>query len=124
MGEIDQNQNNGNDLQQRLFNFSVKVILLIRALPRSKEYQVLDYQLIRSSSSCGANYEEAQGAVSKADFSNKIGITLKEMRESNYWIRLIIAVTKPNEDWQNLNKESYELMNILGKIYSKISIKR
>lgn len=124
MGEIDRNRNCGNDLQQRLFSFSVKVILLIRALPRSKEYEVLDYQLIKSASSCGANYEEAQGTVSKADFSNKIGITLKEMRESNYWIRLIIAVSNPNQDWNNLKSESIELMNILGKIYSKISIKR
>jgi four helix bundle protein len=42
----------------------------------------------------GANYDEAQGAVSRADFSNKTGISLKEMRESNYWIRFIIATTE------------------------------
>ena len=70
------------------------------------------------------NYEEAQAAVSKADFTNKIGISLKEKRESNFWIRLIIAIGNDNESWQILEKESEELKKILGSIYSKTSKKR
>jgi len=72
----------------------------------------------------GANYEEAQGAVSRADFSNKTGIALKEMRESNYWIRLIIATTEKNQDWIQLKYESVELKNILGSICTKTSTPR
>jgi len=81
-----------NNLKERLFRFSVDIIKEVRNLPNSREYQVISYQLLKSSTSVGANYEEAQSAVSKADFSNKIGTSLKEMRESNYWIRIIIEI--------------------------------
>jgi four helix bundle protein len=113
-----------NDLQERLFKFAVKTIQSVRILPKGKEYDVISWQILKSSSSGGANYDEAQGAVSKADFSNKIGIALKEMRESNYWIKLIIATTDNNQDWINLKNESQELMKILGSICSKTSIQR
>ncbi|MEI7424389.1 MAG: four helix bundle protein [Prolixibacteraceae bacterium] len=113
-----------NGLQERLFNFAVRTIQYVRNLPKGKEYDVISWQILKSSSSSGANYDEAQGAVSKADFSNKIGIALKEMRESNYWIKLIIATTENNQNWINLKNESNELMHILGSIYSKTSIQR
>jgi len=119
-----QEQKPKNDLQERLFKFAVQVIKLIRLLPGSKEYDVISYQLIKSSTSSGANYDEAQAAVSKADFANKIGISLKEIRESNYWIRILVAITIDNEEWIKMRQESYELMNILGSIYSKTSVKR
>jgi four helix bundle protein len=112
------------DLQKRLFDFAVNVIKLVRKLPKGKEYDVISYQLIKAATSSGANYDEAQGAVSKPDFSNKIGIALKEMRESNYWIRIIIAITENHEDWIKIRNESNELMNILGSIYTKSSIHR
>lgn len=111
-------------LAERLFEFAVEVIKATRTLPRSKEYSVITYQLVKSASSIGANYEESQGAVSKADFSNKIGICLKECRETNYWIRLIIEILVENETWKPLKKESTELKNILGSIYTKVSKKR
>ena len=123
MGDF-QEQKPKNELQERLFNFAVNVIKLFRLLPKGKEYDVISYQLIKSSTSSGANYDEAQAAVSKADFANKIGISLKEMRESNYWIRIIVAITAQNEDWLKMRQESFELMNILGSIYSKASAKR
>ena len=111
-------------IAERLFNFAVEVIKATRTLPRTKEYSVITYQLVKSTSSIGANYEEAQGAVSKADFSNKIGICLKECRETAYWIRLIIAILKENEIWKPLKTEAFELQNILGSIYAKVSVKR
>lgn len=117
-------QNSKNDLQDRLFNFVVDVIMLIRKLSNGVEYNVISYQLLKSATSTGANYEEAQGAVSKADFANKVGIALKEIRESNYWIRLVIAITERNDEWKKMRQESNELMNILGSIYSKTSVKR
>jgi len=113
-----------NDLQKRLFEFAVAVIKAVRKLPKASDYMIISRQLIKSATSSGANYDEAQGAVSKADFINKVGISLKEMRESNYWIKIIIAIINKNDDWHSLNKESRELMNILGSIYSKTSTHR
>ncbi len=119
-----QEQKLKNDLQERLFKFAVRVITLIRLLPKSKECDVISYQLNKASTSSGANYDESQAVVSKADFSNKIGISLKEMREANYWIRILVAITSENGEWINIRQESFELMNILGSIYSKTSVKR
>lgn len=113
-----------NDLQKRLFQFSVDTIKEVRSLPKSREYQVISYQLLRSSTSVGANYEVAQAGVSKADFSNKVGISLKEMRETNYWIRIIIEISEENASWISLESESKELMKILGSIYAKSSKNR
>ena len=67
-----------NELQGRLFKFSVEVIKEVRNLPTTIEFKVISYQILKSATSVGANYEEAQGAVSKADFSNKIAISLEK----------------------------------------------
>lgn len=76
-------------LGKRLFDFGVRTVKYSRMLPKTKEYQIISYQLIKSSTSSGANYEEAQGSISKPGFFNKINISLKEMRETNYWLRII-----------------------------------
>jgi four helix bundle protein len=112
------------DLQDRLFRFSVCVIKSLRKLEKNAENNVISYQLIKSSTSGGANYEEAQGAVSKADFRNKIGIALKEIRESNYWLRILLETSNEPGLWTALEKESEELKKILGSIYSKTAIKK
>ncbi|MCX6168356.1 MAG: four helix bundle protein [Ignavibacteriales bacterium] len=102
-----------------MFDFAVRVIKFCRQLPKSKEYDIIKNQLIKSATSSGANYEEAQGASSKADFVNKIKIALKEMRESNYWIRIIISIKETENELDFLLKESEELKKILGAISSK-----
>jgi four helix bundle protein len=68
-----------------------------------------------------ANYEEAQGAVLKPDFANKVGISLKEMRESNYWVRIFWELYSKNPEIERLVKESLELKNILGSITVKVA---
>lgn len=110
-----------NELQNRLFRFAIDVILMLRELKGGAELWVIKPQLIKAATSSGANYEEAQGAVSKADFSSKIGISLKEMRESNYWLRILHELYPNNLKIDLLLKESQELKNILGKIHSKVS---
>ena len=113
-----------NDLADRLLNFAINVILFLRKLPDAEEYKIIKYQLIKSSSSSGANYEESQGASSKADFSNKVHIALKEMRESNYWLRIISGIDsneKHEDEINGLIEESKELKNILGAICTKVS---
>ena len=80
------------------------------------------YQLAKSSSSSGANYEEAQAGSSKPDFNNKVRISLREMRESNYWLRIIKSTlndNKLNEDLDYLIDESDQLKKILGSIVTK-----
>jgi four helix bundle protein len=110
-----------NELTERLFYFSVNVIKFLKELPKNPENSVVRYQLAKSSTSSGANYEEAQAGSSKADFSNKVRISLREMRESNYWLRLIKAANLAEniEDLDLLIKESNELKNILGAIIQR-----
>ena len=108
-------------LGQRLFDFAVSVIEYCRKLPKAKEYEIIKYQLIKSATSTGANYEEAQGAVSKPDFINKINIALKEIRETNYWIRIIEKIGYNTGESKVILLESEELKKILGSIYSKSS---
>ena len=110
------------DLAGRLFNFVVRVIKLLINLPNEPEFNNIRYQLSKSSSSSGANYEVAQAGYSKADFLFKIDISFREMRESNYWLRLIDATFEfegiLKVELVDLIKESSELKNILGKISS------
>lgn len=113
-------EENRNDLKDRLFNFAVRVIKFIRTLPSTTENNVIKYQLTKSATSSGANYEEAQAGSSKPDFTNKVRISLREMRESNYWLRILKGIeTKTNEELNALIQESKELKLILGAIVQK-----
>jgi len=76
------------DLKERLFCFTINVIKFLLEIKNTPELSVLKHQLTKAASSAGANYEKAQAASSKADFRNKIRISLREMRESNYWLRV------------------------------------
>ena len=108
-------------LGERLFRFAIDVLTFLGSLLKTPEAQVIRYQLAKASSSSGANYEEAQAASSKADFTHKMKIVLREMRESNYWIRICIALKFGSEIEANrLKTESTELKNILGSICSKL----
>jgi four helix bundle protein len=110
-----------NDLCERLFEFTIRVIEFLKTLPYTPENKIIRGQLSKSACSAGANYEEAQSGSSKADFTNKVRISLREMRESNYWLRIIKRTVKevnPSEiDY--LIKESAELKNILGSIVQR-----
>ena len=110
-----------NDLEKRTFRFSVDVIKFLKTIKYSKENDVIKYQLAKSATSIGANYEEAQGAYSKEDFKYKIGICFRESKESNYWLRIIKATEISNSE--NLNyllQESKEIKSIFGSIMKKI----
>jgi four helix bundle protein len=79
----------GDDLADRLLDFAVRVIRLVGALPKTPLGRHVNGQLARSGTSAGANYEEARGAESRADFVHKLGVSWKETREAWYWLRLI-----------------------------------
>src|SRR5205809_5705427 len=95
------------DLEQRTKRFAVAVIKFSSSLPRTREIDILIRQLIRSATSIGANYREANRGVSRADFANKIGTVQKEAAETQYWLELLIDsdLSKSN-DAQKLLQES------------------
>ncbi len=98
------------------------MLKFLPTLPKTPEFSVIRYQLAKCSTSSGANYEESQAGSSKADFNNKVRISLREMRESNYWFRIIyeiIVEEKQDEELICLINESDELKKILGSIVSK-----
>ncbi len=108
-----------NDLLERTLKFGVDSLKFLRTLPSNEETKVIKYQLIKSATSVGANYEESQGASSKADFENKIRIALKEARESNYWFRVMAALEYESDLLIELLQESKEIKNIFGAILLK-----
>ena len=111
-----------NNLLDRTFNFGVDVLKYIRQLPRDSEFNLIRFQLGKSATSVGANYEESQAGSSKADFKNKVRIALKEARESNYWLRIIIALSEiESVELNRLLQESKEIKNILAAILNKMN---
>ncbi|MBI3600870.1 MAG: four helix bundle protein [Nitrospinae bacterium] len=104
-------------IKERAYDFAIKIINLVKKLPKDTRGFVLGRQLIRSGTSIGANIEEATGAFSKDDFIFKMNIAFKEARETNYWLRLIkdSEMLKSIEIGDALN-ESEDIKNILSAI--------
>ena len=105
------------DLEQRTTKFSEDVIVFLRTLKKDVITIPLINQLVKSATSIGANYFEANGAASKKDFKNKICICKKESRETKYWLQLI-AKSNPDkkEDCRIFWQEAQELTLIFSKI--------
>lgn len=112
-------QGQSQQLENRMLDFSAAVIGVIRQLPKSTENEILGRQLIRSSSSIGANYSEAINAASRIDFRNKIFIAKKEAAETRYWLRLLQSINNTQIDTHLLD-ESSQLIFILQKIVSTL----
>lgn len=102
------------DLKDRTKKFALDCWRLCSKLPASREYNAYARQLIRSSSSVGANYRAAQRAKSTADFINKLKITEEEADESMYFLELLLEVfPKEKQEISNLKNEANELVAIL-----------
>jgi len=82
-------EKNKKDIKERSFEFAIKIIEFVQKLPRNSAGYKIGGQLLEAGTSIGANVEEATGGFSKKDFTYKMGVALKEARESNYWLRLI-----------------------------------
>src|SRR5436190_12018318 len=109
------------DLEMRTKRFALDVIRLVSSLPRTKEADVLGKQLLRSATSIGANYREANRGVSRADFANKIGTVQKEAAETQYWLELLIdSGIVGDDDSQSLHQECSELLAIFTVIGKKL----
>jgi len=111
-------KNTRNDLSERFLEFAANIIKLVVRLSKTTVGRHIGGQLTRSGTSAGANYEEACGAESRADFIHKLQIVLKEMRESCYWLRLIKKtgiIPGTDKNLPILLQEAKELTHIIGK---------
>ena len=108
------------DLEERTAIFGEAVIRFARTIPKTPVTLPLISQLVRAGTSVGANYCEADDAVSKKDFKNKIGICRKEARETKLWLRLIAAAEpEAKAEARNLWQEAKELHLIFAAIWRK-----
>ena len=108
------------DLQERTSLFSEKVIDFCRKIKQDLVTKPLISQLVRSGTSIGANYSEADEAGSKKDFINKMSIAHKEIKETKYWLRMIAYTMPETKDLsQKLWKEAEELNLIFSTIIRK-----
>jgi four helix bundle protein len=104
------------DLVERLLNLAAVCMKLTTRLCRTMPGRYVAGQLMRSAASAGANYGEARGAESRADFVHKLQIVLKELKESVYWLRLAERVgLLPVVTVKPLLAESDELVRIVAK---------
>ncbi|MFT3694761.1 MAG: four helix bundle protein [Kofleriaceae bacterium] len=104
----------GENIAIRLRRFAARVITLCRGLPDETTATHISRQLVRAATGGGANYEEARGAESRADFAHKVAIANKEMRESLYWLQLLDeANLAPSDSIRPLASEANELVAIL-----------
>lgn len=111
------------DLEERTELFAKEVRAFIKRLPYTLVNREDGRQLIRSSGSVGANYIEANEALSRKDFLVRVKISRKEAKESAYWLRLVDVGVDPTVDaerWR-LEREAGELMRILSAIINKAS---
>ena len=103
------------DLQDGLIDYAVRIIKLCEALPNNKTGKHICSQILRSGTSPAPNHGEAQSAESRADFVHKLKIALKELRETETWLKIIIRaqLVKPTDKLEPLLQETNELISIL-----------
>jgi four helix bundle protein len=113
------------ELKTRTRDFAVRVIRLYAALPKTTEAQVLGKQLLRSGTSVGAQYREAQHAKSNADFISKIEGSLQELEETSYWLELLEEMQVfGNAKLKPIQQETKELIAVLVTIAKKVKARR
>jgi len=101
------------DLERRTKQFAISALTFVRALPPDRAIDVLARQLLRSATSIGANYREANRAESRADFVHKIGLVEKEAAETEYWLELLRdAGLSDGAAIDSLLSEAQELLRI------------
>ena len=109
------------DLEARTKRFALAVIQLMTGLPKSMVCDVIGRQLLRSATSIGANYREANRAVSRADFANKLGTVQKESAETQYWLELLLESRIAQGDRiDEAHREASELLAIFTAIGKKL----
>ena len=115
-----ENDRMGRDLRGRTLDFSRRIIRLFAALPKNALAQTLGKQVLRSGTSVGDNYREADSGRSKPEFIAKMGDCLKELSETDYWLELMAAEEIVSADrLAPLMQETRELIAIFTTIIKK-----
>jgi four helix bundle protein len=111
------------DLEERTLRYAKDVIAFINLCPKTVVNSELVRQLIRSAGSVGANYIEAREALSKKDFSLRVKICRKEIKESAYWLRLLeLRHGDEEKKRKSLLVETNELLRIFASIVEKMKV--
>ena len=101
--------------QQKSKAFAIRIVKLYKFLTVQKKEFILSQQLLRSGTSIGANWAEAECAVSRRDFSNKVYIALKECAETAYWLEILHETDYLTDaQFTSLHKDCTELRKILS----------
>ena len=103
----------GADISERLLLVAVGVVRISKRLARDPTTRHIAMQMLRSGTSAGANYEEARGAESRADFVHKVRVSTKELRETLYWLKLIGRAELVPQDESALIDEVDQMIAIL-----------
>ena len=112
-----------NNLYDKAYVFAIDIVNLYKRICKEKKEYILSKQLLRSGTSIGANIAEANGAISKADFSAKISISYKESLESKYWLSLLNDTELVDEEsFKSLHEKADELSRIMFTILKKMRI--
>ena len=108
------------DIHKRIFDFVVRVLNLVKSLPKTQQNLVFINQITRSVTSMGANDQEADGSSSRKEFFRSLTIVKKETKETNYWLK-IIAETNPGYKirMKPLVQEGEEIEAIISSIVQK-----
>lgn len=109
--------NSENTVVEKSFEFAVRIVNLYRFLCNTRNEHVMSKQILRCGTSIGANIAEAQKGQSKADFTAKMQIALKEANETEYWLRLLhrtAYITK--EQFASMHHDVDELIALLSSI--------
>ncbi len=116
----DEGQTPPEDMLPRTKEFALRVIKMFKALPKTEVAKVLGRQVLRSGTSVGANYREAQRSRSKVEFAAKVGDSLKEIAETGYWLELLVESGEvPAKRMTALLDECNQLTAILTTIHKK-----
>ncbi|MBI1827552.1 MAG: four helix bundle protein [Planctomycetes bacterium] len=108
------------DIDERTFQFAVRSLKMVNAMPKSASGMVVSRQIVRSATGVGANVTEAQGTSTKKEFARKMNIARGEAREALYWLRLIAASGMlPESRLSKLIQEGNELVSILTAIVKR-----
>jgi four helix bundle protein len=114
-----------NELEDRTLRFACAMIDFVLTLPRNAIGDVIGRQVLKSGTSIGANYREANRAVSRAEFASKIGICEKEAAETQYWLEIChLKSIGDSEKRAQVRAESRELLAIFTSIGKRTKVKK
>ncbi|MBR4108717.1 MAG: four helix bundle protein [Oscillospiraceae bacterium] len=106
-----------NFIQEKSFRFALRIVNLCKYIQSEQKEFIMTKQLLRCGTSIGANVAESEHAQSRADFSSKLNIALKEAAETDYWLRLLYAANFLNQkEFQSVYEDCKEIEKLLAAI--------